>query len=540
MLINQFIILILKNNYFLHDMLKYIRIILAIISFLAVTLLFIDFTGIASTYWPWMAKIQLMPAILSVNVLALVFIFLLTIVFGRVYCSVICPLGIFQDIVNWISSRSGSKSRRAKRLKYTPAYTKTRLIVTSVFVILLALGLLNIMASVIAGLIEPYSAYGRIATQIFKPIAVWINNLLAGWSESRVDDYTFYRVSATVVLPILAVAVITLIVIVAFAWRGGRDYCNTICPVGTVLGYLSKFSILKPVINTEKCINCGKCARNCKAKCINSKEHCIDYTRCVDCMDCISVCSEGAISYTFKRPNKSVKVKEPIAKEASVAGSVKGTADASRRGFMFAAGAIAGSATMTALAAKTDGGLTPLKAKQSPQRTEKIVPPGSQGHSHVNQHCTGCQLCIQSCPSKVLKPNMSLDGFMQPVMDFSEGYCAIDCTKCSNICPTGAFHPLDEAMKSSIKVGTAVVDLSACISASEGYRCGSCASHCPVGAIVMEKVSEESANRMPVINSEACIGCGSCEYHCPVGTVEAMERSVPAIHVEGIKRHREV
>lgn len=466
-------------------MLRYIRITLAILSFFAVTLLFVDFTGTAANYWPWMAKIQLIPTILSVNILAIAFIFLLTILFGRVYCSVICPLGIFQDLVNWISGRVGSKKRRLKRLKYVSPYTKTRLIVLSVFVIFLILGLFNIMASVIAGLIEPYSAYGRIATQIFSPAAVWINNLLASWSESRVDDYSFYRVSAIVVLPVLAVAITTLIAIVVFAWRGGRDYCNTICPVGTVLGYLSKFSLFKPVIDTNKCINCGKCARNCKAKCINSKEHCIDYSRCVDCMDCISVCSEGAISYTYRR-NNSLRVKQTMKEEKMVG---KTTVDVGRRGFMFAAGALASSTAMNALAAKTDGGLAPLKTKKPAQRIEKIVPPGSISHAHVNQHCTGCQLCIQSCPSKVLKPNLSLVGFMQPEMDFTEGYCAIDCTKCSNVCPSGVFHPLDEVTKSSIKVGTAVVDLSSCISASQGRKCGNCASHCPVGAIVMENVS---------------------------------------------------
>ena len=92
------------------------------------------------------------------------------------------------------------------------------------------------------------------------------------------------------------IAAITFIVLFILAWRGGRTYCNTICPVGTVLGFLSKYSLFKPVIDTTKCNGCGLCARNCKASCINSKAHEIDYSRCVACMDCLDKCKQGAIT----------------------------------------------------------------------------------------------------------------------------------------------------------------------------------------------------------------------------------------------------
>ena len=137
----------------------------------------------------------------------------------------------------------------------------------------------------IAALLDPYASYGSIASNFFQPIYRYANNLLAYVSE-RADSYAFNSVDVWLKsLPTLIVAGVAAIVVVVLSWRGGRTYCNTVCPVGTVLGFLSKYSLLKPVINTDKCVNCGICARKCKASCIDSKQHAIDYTRCVACMD---------------------------------------------------------------------------------------------------------------------------------------------------------------------------------------------------------------------------------------------------------------
>ncbi len=505
-------------------MLKTIRIIVAVLSLIACTLLFVDFTGAARGLWPWLAKIQFMPALLSANLIAMVVIIGATLLLGRVYCSVICPLGIFQDAVNWMRGHVGSKKKRRNRFRYSPAWQRTRLVVLTAFAIFLIFGLTSVLAAFVAGLIEPYSAYGRIASQVFAPAYDGANNMLASWSENH-GNYMFSRIAISVSIPLLIVAIVTLAAIVTMSWRHGRVYCNSICPVGTVLGYLSKFSLFRLTINTDKCINCGKCARNCKASCINPKAHAIDYTRCVACMDCIDECQEGAISYTLRRPNHTDK---SVPDEAAVK---------SRRGFVSASAMLIGAAALSA-AVKTDGGLTPLKSKQPARRQTRVLPAGAQSIRHLSQHCTGCQLCIQSCPAHVLKPNMSIDGFMQPMLDFTDGYCRPDCTVCSNVCPVGAFHGVDEAEKSSIKVGTAVVNIHECLSATGKASCGSCARHCPAGAIQMVPVSEGADELMPVVSEEACIGCGSCEYYCPVGTVASMDSEESAIHVEGIECHR--
>ena len=158
----------------------------------------------------------------------------------------------------------------------------------------------------LVALISPYSAYGRIASNLFAPIYQEGNNLLAYFAE-RMDSYAFYSVDVWVrSLATMGIAILSFVILAILAWRNGRTYCNTICPVGTVLGFLSKYALLKPRIDTDKCNGCGLCARKCKASCIDSKNHAVDYSRCVTCMDCLDNCRQGAISYT--RARKADKV----------------------------------------------------------------------------------------------------------------------------------------------------------------------------------------------------------------------------------------
>ncbi len=519
-------------------MLRIIRIIIAIISLVAVSLLFLDFTGFAVEQWGWMAKIQFIPALLSLNLVALAIVIGLTLLLGRIYCSVICPLGIFQDVITririWCAPR---RKRRTGLFRYASANTRTRLAVLGVFTVLLVLALSNLLAAAIAGLIAPYSAFGRIVTQIFAPVWRFVNNLLAGYSAA--DGSYMFDIAPVhaVVLPLTIVALLTLITVALFAALGGRAYCNTICPVGTVLGYLSKYSLFKIRIDTSKCVSCGKCGRFCKSSCIDVKNHQIDYTRCVACMDCIGRCSESAISYTFRRPKapQGTDVRS-VAKKGSPA------VDKGRRAFMFAGGMAAGALAVKAAEKTVDGGLTPLKNKKAAEG-KPIVPAGAASVASFSKHCTACQLCVNACPHGVLQPSSDFDNFMQPHMVFTDTFCRPDCTLCSTICPAGAINPVTVEEKSSIKIGNAVVDYSTCIAASAGKPCGSCMRHCPAGAISMVPVENETLGRKtlhPVVDETVCIGCGSCEYHCPVGTIEDMTSDCAAIRVVGAEIHQTI
>lgn len=162
--------------------------------------------------------------------------------------------------------------------------------VLGVFIIALVAGIGSFVA-----LLAPYSSYGRIAANLFAPVYRLGNNLLAYFAE-RADSYAFYETEVWMKsLPTFIIAVITFVVLVILAWRNGRTYCNTICPVGTILGFFSRFSLLRPVLDAEKCKNCSLCSHRCKAACIDYKNHRIDYSRCVACMDCLEICKHDAL-----------------------------------------------------------------------------------------------------------------------------------------------------------------------------------------------------------------------------------------------------
>jgi len=495
-------------------MLRKIRIVLAALFWVGVTALFLDFTGTIHAWLGWMAKVQFLPAVLAINVGVIVGLVLLTLVFGRVYCSVICPMGVFQDIISWFRGKLKKKNRF--RFSYSPAKNWLRYSLLGIFIIAIIAGVGSFVA-----LLAPYSAYGRIVSNLVAPVYQWGNNLFA-LIDAHFETYNFYTKEVWLKsLPTFIIAIVTLVAVVVLAWRSGRTYCNTICPVGTTLGLLSRFSLFGPVINEDKCVNCGLCGKGCKASCIDTKNHRIDYSRCVDCMDCIGNCHSDAIKYGFR-----------YGKKAEKAGAGEAAPDAGRRAFMTGAALAVGTATLKAQEAKLDGGLAEVEGKEIHRRETRIVPAGAQGVKHLAHRCTGCQLCVSVCPNGVLRPSTSLMNLMQPEMSYERGYCRPECTKCSEVCPAGAIIKVTPEEKTAIQIGHAVVDLDLCIVNAHQVDCGNCARHCPAGAIRMV-TAEDGFSKIPAVNPEKCIGCGACEYVCP-------SRPVSAIHVEGHDVHRSI
>ena len=491
-------------------MLKKIRTILAAVFFILITLLFLDFTGTLHHWLGWMAKIQFLPAVMALNVVVVVALIALTLVFGRIYCSVICPLGVFQDIL--------ARLRRKKnKYSYSKEVRWLRYPVLVVFVIAVVAGIGSVFQ-----LLAPYSSYGRIATMIFQPIWKLGNNLLANIAE-RVDSYAFYTTDVWMKsLPVLIIALVTLVVLIVLAWRGGRTYCNTICPVGTILSFFARFSFLKIHFDEDKCKNCSLCSKNCKAACIDFKSHTVDYSRCVVCGNCIESCKFGALKYS---------------RRASLTSSTSdsGKIDASKRSFLLASALVSTSALAQKKEKLMDGGLAELEDKVVPKRQTPLTPPGSISHAHFARHCTGCQLCVSECPNNVLRPSSDLMHLMLPEMSYERGYCRPECTRCSEVCPAGAFHHVDKPEKSSIQIGHAVWIKKNCVVLTDEVECGNCARHCPAGAIEMVHLdpNDEDSPMVPAVNETACIGCGACEYVCP-------SRPFSAIYVEGHEVHRKI
>ena len=488
-------------------MLHKIRTILAAVVFVLITLLFLDFTGTLHHWLGWLAKIQFLPAVMALNVVVVVALLLLTLVFGRIYCSVICPLGIFQDLLARI---------RRKKNKYSYS-SEVRWLRYPVLVFFVVAGVAGIGS--LFQLLAPYSAYGRIATMLFQPVWELGNNVLAIVAE-RADSYAFYSVDTWMrSLPVFIIAAVTLVVLFILAWRGGRTYCNTICPVGTILSFFARFSWLKIHFDTDKCKNCSMCSKNCKAACIDYKTHTVDYSRCVVCGNCIDSCKFGALRYD----------------NAKLHAKAKPSVDASKRSFLIASALVAGAAMAQKKEKLMDGGLAELEDKVMPERQTPLTPPGSLSFQNLATRCTGCQLCVSECPNNVLRPSSDLMHLMLPTMSYERGYCRPECTRCSDVCPAGAIKPLDDIEKSSIQIGHAVWIKKNCVVLTDEVECGNCARHCPSGAIEMVPLNaeDEESLMIPAINEAACIGCGACEYVCP-------SRPFSAIYVEGHEVHRKI
>ncbi|MFA7231869.1 MAG: 4Fe-4S binding protein, partial [Victivallaceae bacterium] len=423
-------------------------------------------------------------------------VLLLTLIFGRLYCSFLCPLGILQDIFSFFSRILFH--RRKYFYQEQKNYQKIRYSVLAGLIIMLLLGVMLPMA-----MVEPFSAFGRICFNICKPVYIWSNNLL--YSTGKFDNlnpmnYPPFSAFA------LSVSAVFFIFIGVLAVLRGRLFCNTICPAGALLGLISRVSWLRLQLDAEKCVKCGMCVKRCKSGCISLDEKKLDFERCVMCLDCVSACKFSSI--------KPVAVKFKDRKQA----------DATRRDFMISLGGAAVGAII----------LPPLLKSSFKPAKIPIMPPGALALDRFNSKCTACHLCVSACPGKVLKPaglEYGLAGMLQPRLDFKAGMCEYECAECSNICPTGALMPLTLERKKTLRIGMVQYNQRICVVQTDKTHCGACAEHCPTTAVHMEPW--EDGLTIPRISPELCIGCGCCENICPVLPVKA-------ITVSGVKIQEQV
>ena len=487
--------------------LKNIRIALSVLFFLPIFIFFIDFTGKLPLQLHKLLSIQWIPAILSINLVVIGILFVLSLLFGRIYCSTICPLGILQDVLTW-KSRFFRKKRKKIRYEYTPAKNILRYSILALTLVVFIAG-----SSFLVILLDPYSTFGRIASQLFRPLAIWGNNFLA-YVFSAMGNYTFYKVEQVSFVPLAFGIALTFFLLVTWlSWLKGRTYCNTICPVGTSLGLLSKISFFHISMEKSTCTRCGACEKQCKSQCIDSKTMQIDDSRCVSCFNCLSACKKNSISYKFRYKNQPVQVTEPKINN-------------SRRTFLLTSGAVFASVAL----ANTN---KILGQNDSILSRKPIMPPGAKSLERFNEHCTGCQLCVTKCPMQVLKPatlQYGITGITQPHLSFSTHvFCTYDCNICSNVCPTGALQPLSMEEKKLTQLGIASFRKHKCVVYTDEKDCGACSEHCPTQAVHM--IPYKNGLTIPEVTEDLCIGCGACESICPV-------RPHQAIYVEGTTQQR--
>ena len=340
----------------------------------------------------------------------------------------------------------GGVSRR--KCTKLPDLAKTRYAVAA-----LAWGMLAAGSALPFLLLDPYSNFGRIFGA----------GLTVGGA-----------------LPLVAIAVLAV-------WKK-RIFCVSVCPVGTLLGVFGRFSLFRLKLN-DSCVKCGSCVKNCPAGCIDLETGKLDNERCVRCLNCISVCKLHGVGFALPKR-----------------GEIR--FDGSRRAALAKLGAVVAGAAAGIALAKTRAAARALAAMDALKRKLGILPPGALDAGRFAARCTACQLCVANCPRKIIVPAPGGDG---PVaLDLARGACDYDCSRCSQICPTGALTSLTLAKKRRLKIAEAQFDPKKCLVFQEGEQCGKCAKACPTGAITLRKTGA------PRLKAALCIGCGACQLACPV------------------------
>jgi ferredoxin len=489
------------------------RIFISILFFTVTLILFLDITGlIQQNFSTEILFLQFIPSLigfigaLGITSIGFIIIIFITLLFGRVYCSSVCPLGILQDLIIFAKRKIGKKSLKKQKFSYTKPFDKTRFVFLCAAFILLLFGIITGFS-----LLDPYSNFGRIITNLFKPVIIGLNNLLVLILE-LFNNYSIYPIEFKGINYfsfVFSVFVFGLILFMSI--NHGRLFCNSACPVGTLLGYISKLSFYKIKIDESTCKECGVCEKVCKANCIDLETNFVDETRCINCFNCLEVCPSAGITYQRKKAVKDLpsESKRDFIKNVTI--------------FLLGANLIS----------KAQEKIKVYKESTIPViRKNGISPPGSISLEHFNDNCTACHLCVSACPTQVIQPSFleyGLLGIMQPLMNYKIGFCNYDCVICGDVCPTGAITNQLLDNKKLIQLGVAKFVKENCIVYSQGTDCGACAEHCPTKAVKMV-LDIEVNKKAPVINEEICIGCGACEYACPTKPYKSIYIESNSIH----------
>jgi ferredoxin len=474
--------------------LKRIRVTVAIISLTSINFLFFDFGNLI--------PVQITSAILSTQVIptlihsfvavgtasiVLAVILIGTMLFGRVYCSTLCPLGIIQDLFIRIA-KIINRRRRFHFQKPLYSFHYLLFIVTTLLFILGSTFLLN--------LFEPFSANGRILSNLINPIVVSINNAFA-YLLGLLGIMTLFHIQLLHVSFISILASVCMFGLVGYlSYYHGRLFCNLLCPTGAFLGLLSRFSLFKIVIDLNNCKECGLCERVCKSNCIKSDSKEIDFAACIGCFNCLDACPTVGMSY---RRNSKKSLDLPMV-------SNRKRREVLKTSMLPVLGIIISEIGKDS----TDKDFQYKESKKIP-----IAPPGAVSIERYSNICTACHLCVNSCPTQVLFPSFieyGITGIFQPKMNYDASYCNYDCVLCGEVCPTGAILPLEVPSKKETQIGKAIFVKEDCIVVSKKKDCGACSEHCPTKAVKMVPYEKLM---LPEVNNEVCVGCGACDHACP-------------------------
>lgn len=439
---------------------------------------------LAATSWTWL----LFPALLMV---------VATLILGRFFCGWICPLGTVLDLLT-------PKKRHRLPIRFLKGNVKYWLLLP-----ILSAALFNLN---LAGLLDPIAILLRGLTFFLYPLIGFFSR--EGWvslyhllGEKRDTIAPAYNLLHSYLLPfretfypLAAFSALVLLGIIALEHFEERNWCRNLCPLGTLLGWLSRFSIFKR-IPPGLCGDCGQCRELCPTtfdRDVLTKEECIL------CMECQLHCPHQRISFRL-RP--AVTIDGPLLPERRVL--------------------LGGMATGLLLA-------TPARFRLPERDSRLLRPPGVLNEKDFLDKCVRCGECMKVCLKNALYPAVwqaGIDGLYTPVVIPRLGYCEYNCTLCGQVCPTGAIPKLATDVKRRQVIGKAVFDKNHCLPFAKKIDCIVCEEHCPISAKAIRSRETEviglDGNRTivkePYVVEDICNGCGICENVCPLETKAGIE-----------------
>lgn len=412
-----------------------------------------------------------------------VFIIAVTLIFGRVYCSFLCPLGTLQDMFIAFSRKMGWRTKHT----YQKPHNWLRYSLLGAVMITVSLGSMSLLS-----LFDPYSVTGRMITQFVLPFVSGIYNAAVSVMK-YFHIYLFSKDTVPLIFTVVIINTVFFTLICFLSLRYGRLYCNALCPVGALLGLISHLSYFKFTIDQTGCNACLNCAGVCKAGCIDTDKATIDQSRCIGCFNCISACPQAVVNY-----RQSVRTREG------------GSWSPARRGILI--GSIAAAGYVLSV---YHSGIRHLLRTAHASAEPPITPPGSRSLKHFTQSCTACHLCVSACPTKVITPSLleyGVGGLLQPRMNYPHSFCEYECIVCGKVCPTGAILPISIEDKKNIQIGKVELLKDKCVVYINHQNCGACVEVCPTKTITF--VNKDHV-LYPVIDSQYCVGCGACSKACP-------------------------
>ena len=427
--------------------------------------------------------------------------------FGRVFCGHICPMGTTLDIIQAPLLKGKKQPKRTSSFEATAGFRNYKYLI---LIFTLAAGLVGVSLVFIG---SPLSLVTRFYSLCAYPVLLLLGDTALSWTADPLywlglDSMALLHVPLKVFATNIFVALL-FTGIAGLAYFQPRFWCRNLCPAGALLGFASRRPLIRRRVD-ESCTECGACVRMCPTGAISSTPSETAYSECIVCLKCTEVCPEDSVSFSWKNSDTGVT-------DLAVNPTRRGIVTSLGIGLVYAG------LLRTSLAQPI--ALTKERAYVDPHL---IRPPGAIPEPDFLSACVRCGECMKACPTTTLQPiwlKAGLEGIFSPIMTPRLGACATGCNVCGQVCPTCAIRPLSLIEKNHAKVGTAYVVRENCWVWEQDKKCLVCDEACPYNAVSFRPVPGRR-NPAPFVIENQCTGCGWCETRCPVEGAAAIRVNI--------------